>query len=109
MARSIYDVKRKTETMADGVPTLIFTNVETRSMEVQPVRFSAERGSTVVSIELGGESYVPSFRAFVPLESVATATDRITNNSGATDLMVLRTYDYEDHKEMDLKDVVDNG
>jgi len=103
----LYDIKRDTETWADGVPTHTWTSIQTQKIEVQPIRFSAERSASIVTITVGGESYIPSFIGFVSIECKATATDRITMNSGTTELLVLRTYDFEDHKEMDLKEVTD--
>lgn len=102
-----YDVKRDTETWADGVPTHTWTLIETRKFDVQPIRFSAERSATIVTIDLGGQSYIPSYRAWTSIESKLTATDRITADSGTHELFVLRTYDFEDHKELDLKEVTD--
>ena len=108
MTVALYDVRRDTDTKdADGLPLHSWAAFETRNIEVQPVRFSAERGSTVLVIEIGGEKYVPSFRGWLSIDSDVTATDRISPDSGTTDLLVLRTYDYEDHKEMDLKDIKD--
>ncbi|GAF75518.1 unnamed protein product, partial [marine sediment metagenome] len=36
-----------------------------------------------------------------------TATNRITDDSGTTDLLVLRVYPFEDHLEIDLREVED--
>ncbi len=108
MSVTRYDIRRDVDTKDDdGLPIHTWSTIETRNIEVQPVRFSAERGSTVLTIEVGGEKYVPSFRGWLSVESNVTATDRITNNSATTELLVLRTYDYEDHKEIDLKDIKD--
>ena len=104
---SLYDIKRDTETWDDGVPTHTWTVLSTHKMEIQPVRFSAERSAAIVTINLGGESYVPSYRGWTTIDCSATATDRITADSGTTELLILRTYDFEDHKELDLKEVVD--
>ena len=108
MPVDLYDIRRDTETYdADGLPEHSWSTIETRRIEVQPVRFNTSRGSTVLTIEIGGEKYVPAFRGFLALESNVTATDRISPNSGTTDYLVLRTYDYEDHKEIDLRDIKD--
>ena len=104
-----YDVKRKTSTPdGDGGFTNAWTVVETREIDVQAVRFSAERSATIATIQVGGQIIIPSYRGWISSESDATATDRITPDSGTTDLLVLRTYDFEDHKEMDLKEVDDD-
>ena len=107
MPTALYDVKRKTVTRADGVATENYAAIETRKFEVQPIRFSSERSSTIVTIDIGGESYIPSFIGFTDIESIVTATDRITANSGTLDLFVLRTYEFEDHQELDLREVED--
>lgn len=107
ITNDFYDVRRKTTTFSDGVANASFSVIETRQMDVQAIRFSAERGSTVLTIEVGGEKFVPSFRAFTDLESDVTASDQITAVSGTTKFLVLRTYDFEAHKEMDLKDIKD--
>ena len=103
----LYDIKAKTVTYADGVPSETWAVKETRKADVQPIRYNTGRGSSVLAIDVGGESYVLSFRAFIDLDSDITATDTITNDSGTTNLLVLRTYDYEDHKEVDLREVDD--
>ena len=103
----LYDIKAKTVSYADGVPTESWAVKETTKIDCQPIRYNTGRGSAVLAIDVGGESYIPSFRAFIDLDSDITATDRITNNSGTTELLVLRTYDYEDHKEVDLREVSD--
>lgn len=102
-----YDILRDTQTMSDGVVLQTWVFQETRKMEVQPIRFSAERNATVVEIQIGGEKYIPSYRGWLEQEVDITATDRITSNSGTTNLMVLRCYEYEDHKEIDLREVSD--
>lgn len=102
-----YDIKRKSVTMADGVPSTTWTIIDIRKIEVQPVRFSAERSASIVTINLGGQSFIPSFRGWCSIECDITATDRITNDSGTTDLLVLRTYEFEDHQEIDLREVSD--
>ena len=102
---NLYDVKRNTDTWDDGVAIQSWTTVETRKFDIQSVRFSAERSATIVTINMGGESYVPSYRGWTSSESTVTATDRISANSGTSELLVLRTYDFEDHKELDLREV----
>ena len=105
---SLYDIKRKASTAdKDGAYTHAYSVIETRKMDIQAVRFSAERSATIVTINLGGESYIPSFRGWVSTESNITATDRITNDSGTTDLLVLRVYKMEDHQAIDLREVED--
>ena len=102
-----YDIKIHTTSFADGVATDSWSVKSTEKVDVQPIRYNTGRGSSVLAIDVGGEAYVPSFRGFISIESDITATNRITNNSGTTDLLVLRTYDYEDHKEVDLREVDD--
>ena len=103
----LYDIKSKTVTYSDGVPSESWTVIFTQKIDVQPIRYNTGRGASVLAIDVGGEAYVPSFRGFLDLDSDITATDRITNNSGTINLLVLRTYDYEDHKEVDLREVSD--
>lgn len=103
-----YDIKRRTTTAdSDGAYTTTWAVIETRKIEIQATRFSAERSATIVTVNIGGESFIPSYRGWIDIESDITATDRITANSGTTDLFVLRTYDFEAHKEIDLKEVKD--
>jgi len=98
-----YDIKKQSETFADGVPTTTFTVRDTRNIDVRPIR----KDEALYTIELGGIKYTPQFRGFVSIDTTATASDRITQNSGTTDLLILRTYEYEDHKEFDLMEVSD--
>ena len=103
-----YDIKKDTKTAdKDGAYTHSWAVFETSNIDVQATRFSAERSATIVTINLGGESYIPSFRGWVSVESNISATHRITADSGTTDLLVLRAYEIEDHKEIDLKEVTD--
>jgi hypothetical protein len=101
----LYDVKRKTTSYTDGINTDTWTVIETRDFEVQPLRIGKGQRDDLVMIEVGGEQYIPSFFGFTHIDCDVTAADYITNDSGTTNYLVLRTYDYEDHKEMDLRDV----
>lgn len=102
-----YDIKRKTDAWADGVNTPTWTVRDTRKIDLQGIRFSAERSAATLAIDIGGQSYVPSYRGFMEYDVDVTAADRITADSGTTDLLVLRVYPFEDHKEMDLKEIND--
>jgi len=98
-----YDVKSRAETPdKDGAVTITWTVTETRMMEVQPVQWSQREARNRVEIEIGGVKYIPTHYGWVNSESLVTATNRITKDSGTTNLLVLRTYEYEDHIEMDL-------
>ena len=101
----LYDIRRKSISFADGVDTPTWTVTQTIKLEVQPIRVSKGQRDDLVAIEIGGEQYIPNFYAWAPDNCEATATDHITSNSGTILYLVLRTYDYEDHKEMDLRQV----
>ena len=95
-----YDVKRKTEGKdPDGLPTITWATQSTYRVEVQPMRWDKD---AQVEIEIGGVKYVPTYKGFLDYNAEITATDRITENSGVTNLLVLRVHRYEDHNEIDL-------
>ncbi len=99
---SSYDIRYKSESRGiDGTPEITWVVRETRDMDVQSVR----SGEGLLEIQVGGERYLPTFRGFIATDANVTATDRVTADSGTTDLLVLRTYEYEGHKELDLKEV----
>lgn len=104
---SLYDIKRDSTTLTDGVPTTTWTVVETRNLEVQPIQFSQREGANRAEVVIGGIKYVPTFVGWGSQEVDITATDRITADSGTTDYLVLRTYLFEDHREFDLRQVDD--
>ena len=97
-----YDIKRKSETWADGVPVITWSVFETRDIDVRPIKWEEAEHA---EITIGGETYIPAFRGFISVDSDVSASHRITKNSGTTDLLVLRVYEYEDHKEIDLQEV----
>ena len=104
-----YDVKVLTSVFADGVPTSSHTVVETRSIDVQPIQWSQRESVNRVEIELGGIKYIPTFYGFTAEEVLLTATNYITPDSGISNLIVLRTYEYEDHIEIDLAEAQARG
>ena len=95
----LFDIKRPSQTWADGVPTESYTVIETREMEFQPL---PPYGGAQGEIEVGGVREIPQYHSWFSLECLATSLDYITKNSGTTHYWILRTYDYEDHKEADL-------
>lgn len=98
----MYDITRKTETMEDGVPAVTWSVVETRELDVQSLRwYKTEQ----MEVELAGQRYVPTFRGYIDVESTVTASDRLTGDSGTTNMLVLRTHEFESHKELDLRQV----
>ena len=99
---NLYDIKVLTSTMADGVPTSGHTVVETRNVDVQPIQWSQRESSNRVEVSVGGLTFIPTFYAFISKDSLVTSTNYITRNSGTSNLIVLRTYEHEDHLEMDL-------
>jgi len=96
-----YDIKQKTEANADGMTTLTWGVYETRKIDLRPFRFGWDR-SAHMEIEIGGVKYTPNFIGWISNDSNVTATDKITADSGTTDYLVLRVYNYESHNEMDL-------
>ena len=101
-----YDVRRSTESWADGVPTHTYTVIETREIDVQPVQWSSREAKNRYEIELGGEKFIPTMYGFCSNETLITAGDTISSDSGTTKWLCLRTYEHKDHTEFDLiKDV----
>ena len=99
-----YDIKSKstkTVTTPDGMSIISWGVKETRKIDVRPFRFGWDR-SAHMDVELGGVKYTPNFVGWISNESIASAADKITADSGTTDFMVLRVYNYESHIEMDL-------
>ena len=104
---NLYDVRRKTNSFSDGVNVSTWSDIETIHFEVQPMRIGKGQRDDLVMIEVGGEQYVPNFFGFTYEYTDVTAADRITCDSGTHKYLVLRTYDYEDHKELDMREVTD--
>jgi len=101
-----FDIKRKSEAWgtanADGVPTVSWAVIDTRYIELQPLRwYKTEQ----IEIELAGERYVPTFRGFLEADIDITGGDHITDDSGSTNILVLRAHDFGSHKELDLRQV----
>lgn len=109
MSIDLYDVKELTSTMADGVFTSSHAVIEVRKIDVQPIQWSQREASNRIEIELGGIKYIPTFYGFAEKEAKVSATHWITTNSGSTNLMVLRTYEFEDHLEIDLVEAEARG
>lgn len=105
---ALYNVIRPSQTFADGVFTSGQTIVETRSFDVQALQLLKWGDFGRVEVEIGGIKYAPTFRAFTANETLATAADRITKDSGTTTYLVLRVFEYEDHMELDLRDIKDD-
>ena len=103
----LFDIRRKSTAYSDGVDTITWTVNETRKMDLQPIKYTSSKSASVLEIEVGGEKYVPTFKCFTDMSSKMTATDRITSDSGTHLYLVLRTYDFEEHKEADLREVKD--
>ena len=101
-----YDIKQKSETWEDGVPTLTWTVYETRKIDLQPLKWEEAESAKV---KIGGEIYVPAMRGWLSFDSNVTAANYITADSGTTDHIVLRAYKYEDHVEIDTQEVHENG
>ena len=94
-----FDIKRPSQTWADGVPIETYTVIETREMEFQPL---PPYGGAQGEIEVGGVREIPQYHAWFSTECDATSLDYITDNSGAHHYWLLRTYEYEDHIEADF-------
>jgi hypothetical protein len=97
-----YDIKRLTTSMSDGVPIDTWTVKETRKMEIRPIIWYR---SEQLQIDIGGQKFTPSFKGWIDSECLVTASDRITNNSGSTEMLVLRVHRFEDHQEIDLREL----
>lgn len=105
--RSYWDIRRQVSTLTpDGLPAVSWATIDSRQIDVQPVQWSQRESANRMEIELGGIKYVPTFYAWLPREADITATDTITEDSGANAFLVLRTYDYSDHTEADLVEEV---
>ncbi len=103
MTIALYDIKELTNTLdEDGIPISGHTVIETRHFDVQPIQWSQRESKNRVEVEIGGMKYIPSLYGFTNEESKVTATNYLTKDSGTHNLIVLRTYEYEDHLEMDL-------
>ena len=101
-----YDVVRKTETYAEGVNVDTYTTIETREIDVQPVQWSSMEAKNRYEIDIGGEKFIPTMYGFTSDETIITAGETITSDSGTTKWLCLRTYEHKDHTEFDLiKDV----
>jgi len=108
MSINLYDIKRKTEVFSDGVSIPTWTTRETRRIDVRPVKMSMRQNSAdQITVDVGGQVVIPSYRGFLSIETSAMAGDRVTVDSGTTDLVVLKVYEYEDHAEIDLREVSD--
>ena len=103
---NLYDIKYKSETFSDGVVTLTWANRETRKIDLRPLKWEEAEHSKVT---IGGEVYIPTMRGWLSNESNITPSDYITADSGTTDYIVLRVYEYEDHKEIDTQEVHENA
>ena len=103
----LYDITQKTDVWTDGVSMPTWAVYETRKIEVQPLQLLKWGDFGRVEYSVGGQTYVPTFRGFISNESEITAANRITADSGTTNLLVLRVFEYADHKEIDLRDVED--
>ena len=98
-----YDVKSLTTTPdGDGGVVSGSTLIETILIDVQPIQWSQREGKNRVEVEIGGIKYLPSLYGFTQEDVKATASNYLTKDSGTINLIVLRTYAYEDHIEMDL-------
>lgn len=102
---SLYDIKKKTQTFSDGVPTTTWTPYETLAIEVQPLRLPEMGTFSQLEIEVGGEKFTPTFKGWITADSEITASNRITNDSGTVDYLVLRSFRFEDHIELALREV----
>ena len=105
-----YDVKLLSTTPdGDGGVVSASTYIETVLIDVQPIQWSQRESKNRVEVEIGGVKYIPTsygFISFIPRNNIPliTATHFITKDSGTHNLVVLRTYPYEDHIEMDLSE-----
>jgi len=104
MTVQLYDVLRKTTSFADGVSVPAYAHQTTAKFDLQPVQWSQRESTNRAEVEVGGVKFVPTFYGYCSSDIDVTATDRLTPDSGTTLFIALRVYDFEDHKEIDIRE-----
>jgi len=99
----IIDILTSTQSMVDGVPQFTWAYKQTAVINFSPIGWNAK---IQLNVGAGGETYPADSRAWMIYETEVTPGNRFSYNSGATLYDVLSVFEYEDHKEAELRRVV---
>ena len=100
----IVDILTSTQTMVDGVPQFTWVFKETRTINWSPIGWEAR---VQMGVGPGGETYPADSRAWLEDGADIIVGNRLSENSGTTYYEVVSVFDYEDHKEAELRKIVD--
>lgn len=99
----IVDILTSTVSKVDGIPNITWTYKETRVINWSPIGFTSR---VEMGVGAGGQTYPADSRAWLEFDADIIAGNRLSYKTGTTYYDVLSVYDYEDHKETELKKVV---
>jgi len=99
----IVDIYTSTVTEADGIPAESWTFKETRLINWSPIGWEAK---VQMGVGAGGMTYPADSRAWLENSASVVVGNRLYQDSGTTKYVVLSTFEYEDHTEIELKKVI---